>query len=111
MKHFLSVVIVFLLSTAPTRAADYAVEEMREEGSPALPFSIARVQPFPEGLRLFLSSADIATVAGLVASGSLEGQLSDNEARTETSVTLSLGKAVWCTLDSEPVYLGYAEAL
>ncbi|MCI0628288.1 MAG: hypothetical protein L0387_42665 [Acidobacteria bacterium] len=111
MKHLLSVFIVFLLSTAPIRAADYVIEEMIEEGSLPPPFSIARVEPFPDGLRLFLSSADIAAVAGLVASGALRGQLSDNGAGTETSVTLSLGKAVWCTRDSEPVYLGYAEAL
>ena len=111
MNLLLSVFIVFLLSTAPIRAADYVIEEMIEEGSPPPPFSIARVEAFPDGLRLFLSSADIAAVASLVASGALQGQLSDNEAGTETSVTLSLGKAVWCTQDSEPVYLGYAEAL
>ena len=111
MKQLLSVFIVFLLSTAPIRSADYVVEEMREEGSLALPFSIARVESLPDGLRLFLSTADIAAVAGLVASGALEGQLSDNEAGTETTVTLSLGKAVWCTQDGEPLYLGYAEAL
>lgn len=111
MKQLLSVVIVFLLSTAPIRPADYVIEQMREEGSLPLPFSIARVEPFPEGLRLFLSTADIAAVAGLVASGTLEGQLSDNEAGTETPATLSLGKAVWCTPNAEPVYLGNAEAL
>jgi hypothetical protein len=111
MKQLLSVFIVCLLLTAPIRAADYVIEEMREEGSLTLPFSIARVDPFPDGLGLFLSTADIAAVAGLVASGALEGQLSDNEAGTQTTVTLSLGKAVWCTQDGEPVYLGYAEAL
>jgi len=111
MKQLLSVLIAFFLSTVPIRAADYVIEQMIEEGSPAPPFSIARVEPFPDGLRLFLSSADIATVAGLVASGVLQGQLSDNAAGTETTVTLSLGKAVWCTKDSEPLYFGYAEAL
>jgi hypothetical protein len=111
MKQLLCVSILLLLASAPIRAADYVVEEMREEGSPNLPFSIARVEPFPGGLRLFLSTNDIVAVAGLVASGALEGQLSDNEAGTQTTVTLSLGKAVWCTQDGEPVYLGYAEAL
>jgi hypothetical protein len=110
MKQLLSVIVCLLL-TAPIRAADYVIEEMREEGSLALPFSIARVDPFPDGLRLFLSTADIAAIAGLVASGALEGQLSDNEAGTQTTVTLSLSKAVWCTEDGEPVYLGYAQAL
>ena len=60
MKQLLSVFIVLLLLTAPIRAADYVIEEMREEGSPAPPFSIARVEPFPDGLRLFLSTEDIA---------------------------------------------------
>lgn len=111
MKQLLSVFLVFLLSTAPIRAADYAIEEMIEENSPAPPFSIARVETFSDGLRLFLSSADIAAIAGLFASGALQGQLSDNQAGIETTVTLSLGKAVWCTQDGGPVYLGYAEAL
>ena len=101
MKQLLSVFIVFLLLTAPIRAADYVIEEMREEGSPPLPFSLARVESLPDGLRLFLSAADIAAVAGLVASGALEGQLSDNEAGTETTVTLTLGRAVWCTQDGD----------
>ncbi len=111
MKQLLSVFIVFLLLTASIRAADYVIEEMREEGSLPLPFSIARVEPYAGGLRLFLSTADIAAVANLLASGALEGQLSDNEAGTETTAALSLGKAVWCTQDREPLYLGYAEEL
>jgi hypothetical protein len=111
MQQLLSVCIVFLLVTAPVRAADYAVEELREEGAPASPFSIARVEPFPGGLRLFLSTEDIAAVAGLIASGVLESQLSDHETETQTSVALSLGKAAWCTQDSAPVYLGYDDPL
>jgi hypothetical protein len=96
MKHLLTVCLVSLLVTAPIRAADYAVEELREESTSAPPFSIARVEPFTEGLRLFLSTEDIAAVAGLVASGALESQLSDHEAETQTSVALSLGKAARC---------------
>ena len=110
MKQLLLVSILFLLVTSPIRA-DYAVEEMREDGTPTPPFSIARVEPFTEGLRLFLSTGDIAAVAGLIAAGGLEGQLSDNQAGIETSVVLSLGKAVWCTEDGAPVYLRYDEAL
>jgi hypothetical protein len=111
MKQLLFVCILLLLITAQIRAADYAVEELREEGAPASPFSIARVEPFPGGLRLFLSTKDGAAVAGLIASGALESQLSDHETETQTSVALSLGKAAWCTKDSSPVYLGYNDLL
>jgi hypothetical protein len=111
MKQLLSVAIVLLFITAQIRAGDYAVEELREEGAPAPPFSIARVEPFPGGLRLFLLTEDIAAVASLIASGALESQLSDHEAETQTSVAFSLGKAAWCTKDSAPVYLGYDDLL
>ena len=111
MKQLLCVSILLLLATAPIRAADYVVEEMREEGTPNLPFSIARVQLFPGGLRLFLSTNDIVAVASLVSSGALQGQLSDNVAEIETIVPLSLGKAVWCAQDGTPVYLGYEDSL
>ena len=111
MKQLLCVSILLLLATAPIRAADYVVEEMREEGAPNLPFSIARVELFPGGLRLFLSTNDIVAVASLVSSGALQGQLSDNVAEIETIVPLSLGKAVWCTQDGTPVYLGYEDSL
>ncbi len=63
MKQLLFVSILLFLVTSPILAADYAVEEMREEGTPTPPFSIARVEPFTEGLRLFLSTGDIAPVA------------------------------------------------
>lgn len=111
MKQLLCVSILLLLATAPIRAADYVVEEMCEEGTPNLPFSIARVEPFPGGLRLFLSTNDIVAVASLVSSGALQGQLSDNVAEIETNVPLSLGKAVWCTQDGTPIYLGYEDSL
>jgi hypothetical protein len=111
MKQLLCVSILLLLASAPIRAADYIVEEMREEGTPNLPFSIARVEPFPGGLRLFLSTHDFAAVASLVSSGALQGQLSDNVAEIETNLPLSLGKAVWCTQDGTPVYLGYEDSL
>jgi len=97
MKQLPFVSILLLLIASPILAADYAVEEMREDGTPTPPFSIARVESFTGGLRLFLSTGDIAPVAGLIASGTLESQLSDHQAETQTSVTLSLGKAAWCT--------------
>ena len=38
MKQLLSVFIVFLLSTAPIRAADYVIEEMHRGGQPRSSF-------------------------------------------------------------------------
>ena len=111
----LALILLFaaLISPAYRVSADgYNIEELRDEnstGSP--PFSIARVTPYPGGLRLFLSIPSPDAVVLLLTSGALEAQLSDHAAETESPVTLSLAKAVWCTEESEPLYLGYAEPI
>ena len=111
----LALILLFaaLISPAYRVSADgYNVEELRDEnstGSP--PFSIARVTPYAGGLRLFLSIPSPDAVVLLLTSEALQAQLSDHAAETESPVTLSLAKAVWCTEESDPLYLGYAEPI
>lgn len=111
----LALILLFAVLALPTpriSAEGYNVEELRDENSTSSPpFSIARVAPYSGGLRLFLSTPSPDAVALLLTSGALETQLSDHAAETESPVTLSLGKAVWCTEESEPLYLGYAEPI
>jgi len=111
----LALILLFAALISPAyrvSAEGYNVEELRDEnstGSP--PFSIARAAPYSGGLRLFLSTPSPDAVAQLLTSGALEAQLSDHAAETESPVKLSLAKAVWCTEESEPLYLGYAEPI
>jgi hypothetical protein len=89
-------------------AGDYLIEELRDENATMLPpFSISRVVPFEGGLRLFLRSHRPDAVASLLVAGSLEAQLSDHKSETAKSVSLSLGKAIWCSDDGNPVFLAY----
>ncbi len=103
-----------LILLAPAFAQDrtYAIEELRDEDSKEpSPFSITRVVALTSGLRLFFSTSNIEQVRNLLDSGSLEAQLSDNEAGIATSPSISLGKAVWCNQVNEPVYLAYSDPL
>jgi hypothetical protein len=114
MKRLASILLftVLALPTPRISAEGYNVEELRDENSTSSPlFSIARVAPYSGGLRLFLSTPTPDVVALLLTSGALAAQFSDHAAETESPVTLSLGKAVWCTEESEPLYLGYAEPI
>jgi len=43
--------------------------------------------------------------------GSLQAQLSNNQADTETILPLSFGKAVWCEFPGSPAYLAYGDPL
>ena len=70
-----------------------------------------RAEPSAGGLRLFLDTSRPDVVAGLLASGALEAQLSDHRIESATNHPISLGKAVWCYPDGAPIYLGYADPL
>jgi hypothetical protein len=111
MKH-LTLLLIFLILGRPHLfgAGDYAIEELRDEDAATLPpFSISRVVAFDGGLRLFLTTASPDAIANLLAAGALETQLSDHEAETASTVSLTLGKAVWCTEDGEPVFMSYLD--
>ncbi|HYK89325.1 MAG TPA: hypothetical protein VE398_11175 [Acidobacteriota bacterium] len=90
----------------------YTIELLRSEDATSSPlFSIAKAAPFDGGLRLFINTSRPDTVAGLLAAGALEAQLSDHQRETAATVSLYLGKAVWCSQDAEPIYLRYADPL
>jgi hypothetical protein len=113
MKQMLSMLVALIL-LVPAFAQDrtYVIEELRgEDSKEPSPFSITRVVPLTGGLRIFLSTPDIEQVRRLLDSGALETQLSDHEAETTSNPSISLGKAVWCSQDSEPIYLAYADPL
>jgi hypothetical protein len=94
------------------RAQDYAVEELSDKNAAsARPFSISSVERADPGLRLFIATDNPDGVAALLASGRLLAQLSDHQAETETVVPLSFNKAVWCSEESQPVYLAYSDLL
>ncbi len=89
-------------------AQDYAIMNLTDENAiAAMPFSISRVVPFGQGLRLFLNTNNPNAVADLLNAGKLQAQLSDNQAGTEKLFPLSLGKAVWCQDSDTPVYLSF----
>jgi hypothetical protein len=93
------------------RAQNYVVDEMIDENATAMPpFSIARVDPIEWGLRLFISTNNPSLVSNLLASGALRAQLSDHQAGIATPVSLSLGMAVWCSEDDEPIYQAYTDS-
>ena len=111
----LALILLFAVLISPVYrvfADGYNIEELRDENSTSSPpFSIARVTPYSGGLRLFLSIPSPDAVVLLLTSGALEAQLSDRAAEIASLVSLSLGKAFWCTEESEPLYLGYAEPI
>jgi hypothetical protein len=104
--------LLLVLLAQPVIAQNYTIEESSaEEATTLRPFSIARVEPVDNGLRVFLTTDNPASVSDLLSSGALQAQLSDNQLGTETRVSISFGKAVQCTADSDPVYLGYPDPL
>ncbi len=110
MKLWQILFVWLFFIAVPVRAQEYAIEELNdEEGSSIRPFSINRVEPFDGGLRIFINTDDPPAIANLVNSETLQAQLSDHETETETLVSISFGKAVRCTSDADPVYLGYAD--
>jgi hypothetical protein len=62
-------------------------------------------------LRLLLNTNDPEAISNLLGAGAIQAQISDHEAETETAVSLSLGKAVWCSDGGEPVYLPFKDPL
>jgi hypothetical protein len=101
--------LLILVPLALTTSGDYIIEELRDENATApSPFSISRVVPFENGLRLFLRTDNPEAVAVLVDAGALEAQLSDHQSETASTVLLSLGVAVSCVTGDPPVYQGYS---
>ena len=93
-------------------AQDYVVEILHDEETAAMPpFSITRVDRVEQRLRLFLATDDPDAVASLLATGALQTQLSDHQAEKATPVSLVFRKAVWCSSDTDPVYLNYGDPL
>jgi hypothetical protein len=107
--------LLLVLATLPSlqlKAQDYAIEEMSDDNTVApRPFSISRVTRINGGLRIFINTSNPDTIAKLVSAGSLQAQLSDNEAGTETILPLSYGKAVWCEFPGSPAYLAFGDPL
>jgi hypothetical protein len=105
--------LLFLVATlVHLTDVNYVIDELRDENSYALPpFSINRVIPSDGGLRLFIRTNSPDAVAALLAAGALEAQLSDHKSETVKPVSLSLGKAVWCSDDGNPSFLPYRAAL
>lgn len=110
--EMLLLLVGLLASQIPVelRAQDFAIEEMSDEETTATkPFSISRVLPFNGGLRLFLNTGNPDAVADLLSSGTLQAQLSDHNSETETAVSISLGKAVWCSDAADPIYMVFGD--
>ena len=96
MRFLLMLVVVSSFCVAQI-AREYVIEFLRSEQAAASPeFSIVRAEPSAGGLRLFLDTSRPDVVAGLLASGALEAQLSDHRIESATNHPISLGKAVWC---------------
>jgi hypothetical protein len=101
-------ILLMILTTPLLKAQDYAIMNLTDENAVvAMPFSLFRVVPFGQGLRLFLNTNNPNAVADLLNAGKLQAQLSDNQAGTEKLVPLSLGKAVWCSDSDNPAYLSF----
>ena len=109
MKFHSSILILLIAIMVPmAKAQDYVIEALTDDNAvAAMPFSISRVVPSDQGLRLFLSTHNPRAVSDLLSAGKLQAQLSDNQAGTEKLVPLSLGKAVWCLDSDTPVYLPF----
>ncbi len=107
--------LLLVLSALPSlqlKAQEYTIEEMSDDNAAIpRPFSISRVTPINGGLRIFINTNDPDAVARLVSVGSLQAQLSDNEAGTETILPLSFRKVVWCEFPGSPVYLAFGDPL
>ncbi len=102
--------LLLILMASPVMAQEFSIEELSaEEPTSIRPFSITGVSPADGGLRIFISTDNPANVAGLLADGSLQAQLSDNEAESETLLSITFGKVVVCTAGADPVYLAYAD--
>lgn len=104
-------VLLVLLTVLPVKAQDYAIEELSSEAALPRPFSITRVAPFDGGLRLFMSTENPQAVADLLSAGVLQAQLSDHGTDSGTLVSITFGKAVRCTVEANPAYLGYLDPL
>jgi hypothetical protein len=109
IRHsLLLLVLSTLFISVQLRAQSYSIAELRDENTTAKwPFLLYRAAPSYSGLRMFLMTYNLAAVSSLLDAGSLVGQLSDLNTRTETIVPLSLGKAVTCTVYSMPMYFPY----
>jgi hypothetical protein len=108
-------VLLVLLIPAPlaqTTSGNYVIEELRDENATVpSPFSISRVVPFENGLRLFIRTDNPEAVAALLEAGALEAQLSDHQSEAASTVSLSLGVAVSCVTGDPPVYQGYSSTV
>ena len=108
-------ILLLVLTTLPSlqlKAQEYTIEEMSDENAAVpRPLSISRVTPINGGLRIFINTRDPDAIARLVSAGSLQAQLSNNEAGTETILPLSFGKAVWCEFPGSPAYLAFGDPL
>ena len=108
----LALFLILLPASQSLKAQGYVFEELTAENLTATsPFSIIQVVSIDGGLRIFIGTDDPDAVAGLLATGALMTQLSDHVAMTEAPVPISFGKAVWCTVDGDPVYLVYQDPL
>jgi len=108
MKRLAFLFSLLLIAGSPLLlgAGDYTIEELVDENATTSPpFSISHVVPFPDGLRFFLTTDSPGAVADLLADGALQAELSDHETETATAVSLSLGEAIWCSQDGDPVYV------
>jgi len=108
MKRLAFLFSLLLIAGSPLLlgAGDYTIEELVDENATTSPpFSISHVVPFPDGLRFFLTTDSPDAVADLLADGALQAELSDHETETATAVSLSLGEAIWCSQDGDPVYV------
>lgn len=103
---------LLLAVTQMVNAQNYGIEELTDENAATpRPFSIARVETIDQGLRLFLSTDNPDGVARLLSGGALQAQLSDHQSESTTNLPVSLKKVVWCSEDSRPVYLAFADPL
>ena len=108
----LAMTIAIPIPPFQVQGGSYVVEEMGAETASAQPpLTIIRVVAIPGGLRLFVSCDSPAAVQELLSRGALEAQLSDHRAGRSTDVSLSFGRAVWCSEDGLPVYPGYLAPL
>jgi len=108
MKRLAFLFSLLLIAGSPLLlgAGDYTIEELVDENATTSPpFSISHVVPFPDGLRFFLTTDSPGAVADLLTDGALQAELSDHESETSTAVSLSLGEAIWCSQDGDPVYV------
>jgi hypothetical protein len=104
--------LLLVLLSQSVRAQNFTIEQSSaEETAAPPPFSITRVEPVDGGMRVFVNTDNPAAVSDLVSNGALQAQLSDNQFGNETTVPISLGKTVRCTVDADPIYLGYQDPL